>query len=197
MSSLPQSLATATEPVSERDVAGFAERTRAEFLEGAATLSWDAIWLRMAQARFALIDALQDVDQAQAEWSPHPKTDPDDESSWSIAEIMRHVITASPNVTEIIAATANGRAVVKGPPGEIKAPASDVDELRGQVTRVSERLLSVANAFPDEVDQVVTVPHAFFGDLPSMAWPLFQAFHDGDHLAQIEALKSHPDYPHD
>ena len=40
-----------------------------------------------------------------------------------------------------------------------------------------------------------TVPHAFFGELPSMAWPLFQAYHDGDHTRQIVALKSHPDFP--
>ena len=181
--------------MADRSVPSFRERRRAEFLDGAATLPWDQIWLRMANARFALIDALQDVSQAQADWSPHPKIDPNDEGAWSIGEIMRHMITASPNVAEIIAATANGRTVVKGPPGQITAPASDVDELRAQVTRVSERLLSVGNALPDKVNNEVTVPHAFFGDLPSMAWPLFQAFHDGDHMSQIVALKSRPDFP--
>ena len=170
------------------------EGLREEFLEGAATLPWSEIWLRMANARFALIDALQGVNQTQADWTP-TAMNPDDEATWSIAEIMRHVITASPNIAEIIAATANGRTVVKGPPGQIVAPASDVDDLRTQVTRVSERLLSVSNAFPDQIDNETTVPHAFFGDLPSMAWPLFQAFHDGDHTRQIVALKSHPDYP--
>ncbi len=181
--------------MTERRTSEFVERQRAEFLEGAATLGWDEIWLRMAHARFALIDALQGVSQEQADWSPQPSGDADDESSWSIGEVMRHVITASPNVAEIIAATANGRTVVKGPPGQITARASDVDELRAQVTRVSERLLSVGNALPDEIDHETTVPHAFFGDLPSMAWPLFQAFHDGDHTRQIVALKSHPDFP--
>ena len=181
--------------MSDRSVDGFMQRKRSEFLEGAETLPWEQIWLRMANARFALIDAVQDVSQAQADWSPQPKIDPDDEGTWSIGEIMRHVITASPNVAEIIAATADGRTVVKGPPGQITAPASDVDELRAQVTRVSERLLSVGNALPDEIDRETTVPHAFFGDLPSMAWPLFQAYHDGDHTRQIEALKAEPGYP--
>lgn len=181
--------------MTDRSVEDFAAGKRAEFLDGARTLPWDQIWLRMANARFALIDAIQGVSQEQADWSPQPMGDPDDESSWSIAEVMRHVITASPNVAEIIAATANGRTVVKGPPGQITAPASDVDDLRLQVTSVSERLLSVANAFPDEIDHQTTVPHAFFGELPSMAWPLFQAFHDGDHTRQIIALKSHPDFP--
>ena len=181
--------------MADRSVASFVERKRTEFLDGAVTLPWDQIWLQMANARFAMIDALQDVDQAQADWSPHPKIDLDDEGTWSIGQIMRHVITASPNVAEIIAATANGRTVVKGPPGQIIAPASNVNDLRAQVTRVSERLLSVGNALPDEVNNEVTVPHAFFGELPSMAWPLFQAFHDGDHTAQIVALKSQPDFP--
>lgn len=170
---------------------------RQGFLHDAQTLAWDEIWLRMAQARFALIDSLQDVSQPQADWSPQP-IDPDDESSWSIAEIMRHVVTASPNVTDIIAATANGRTVDKGPPGQIVQPPADVDELRAKVTSVSERLLNVANAFPagpDAINTEVTVKHAFFGDLNARAWPLFQAFHDGDHTAQILALKAHPNYP--
>ena len=172
----------------------FRERMRAEFLDGAANLPWDEIWLRMANARFALIDAIQGVSQVQADWTPG-EMDSVDESTWSIAEVMRHVITASPNIAEIIAATANGKTVIKGPPGQITAPASDVDDLRLQVTSVSERLLSVGNALPEEVDNETTVPHAFFGDLPSMAWPLFQAFHDGDHTRQIEALKAHPEFP--
>lgn len=172
----------------------FRERMRAEFLDGARTLPWDEIWLRMANARFALIDAIQDVSQEQADWTP-VQMDAEDESTWSIGEVMRHVITASPNIAEIIAATANGETVIKGPPGQITAPASDVDDLRLQVTSVSERLLSVGNALPEHIDNQTTVPHAFFGDLPSMAWPLFQAFHDGDHTRQIQALKAHPDFP--
>ena len=172
----------------------FRERMRAEFLDGARSLPWDEIWLRMANARFALIDAIQDVTQEQADWTPG-QMDAEDESTWSIGEVMRHVITASPNIAEIIAATANGETVIKGPPGQITAPASDVDDLRLQVTSVSERLLSVGNALPEHIDNQTTVPHAFFGDLPSMAWPLFQAFHDGDHTRQIKALKDHPNYP--
>ena len=179
------------------DFQEFASRKRAELLVGAETLAWDEIWLRMAQARFGLIDALQDVTQGQADWSPRP-IDADDESSWSIAEIMRHVITASPNVTDIIAATANGRTVEKGPPGQIVQPSADVDELRAKVTGVSERLLNVANAFPagpDAINTEVTVKHAFFGELNARAWPLFQAYHDGDHTKQILALKAHPHFP--
>ena len=172
----------------------FRERMRAEFLDGAASLPWDQIWLQMANARFALIDAIQGVTQEQADWTPG-EMDAEDESTWSIGEVMRHIITASPNIAEIIAATANGETVVKGPPGQITAPASDVDDLRAQVTRVSERLLSVGNALPEQIDNQTTVPHAFFGPLPSMAWPLFQAFHDGDHTTQILTLKSHPDFP--
>ena len=172
----------------------FRERMRAEFLDGAASLPWDQIWLQMANARFALIDAIQGVTQEQADWTPG-EMDAEDESTWSIGEVMRHIITASPNIAEIIAATANGETVVKGPPGQITAPASDVDDLRAQVTRVSERLLSVGNALPEQIDNQTTVPHAFFGPLPSMAWPLFQAFHDGDHTTQIRTLKSHPDFP--
>ena len=173
------------------------DEIRQGFLRDAQTLAWDEIWLRMAQARFALIDSLQGVSQQQADWSPQP-IDAADESSWSIAEIMRHVITASPNVTDIIAATANGRTVEKGPPGQIVQPPADVDELRAHVTKVSERLLGVANAFPEGPDAInteITVRHAFFGELNARAWPLFQVFHDGDHTGQILALKSHPDYP--
>ena len=180
--------------MADRDFEQFKQSKRAEFLDGAATLPWDEIWLRMANARFALIDAIQGVTQEQADWTPG-EMDAEDESTWSISEVMRHIITASPNIAEIIAATANGETVVKGPPGQITAPASDVDDLRLQVTSVSERLLSVGNALPEHIDNQTTVPHAFFGPLPSMAWPLFQAFHDGDHTSQIKALRDHPNYP--
>ena len=179
-----------------RESQAFAARQRAEFLEGAQTLGWEAIWLRMATARFALLDAVQDVTQAQADWSPAPVAAAD-ESTWSIADIMRHLITASPNIAEIIAATANGRTAPKGPPGQITAPPAAIDSLQQQLTQVSERLLSVRNAFPEpaQINHTTTVPHAFFGELPAYAWPLFQAFHDTDHRTQIQTLKRHPNFP--
>ena len=60
---------------------------------------------------------------------------------------------------------------------------------------VSERLLSVGLRIPAQPNNEVTVPHAFFGPLPCRSWPLFQAVHDGMHIAQIESLKSAEGFP--
>ena len=108
---------------------------------------------------------------------------------------MRHLITATPNITAIIEATAVGATELKDPPGAISVAEATVDELREQLVAVSERLLSVGRRIPAEPNNEVTVPHAFFGPLPCRSWPLFQSLHDGLHIGQIESLKSHPDFP--
>ncbi len=165
---------------------------RARLLEQGATLPWAAIWQRLAARRAALIGATLGVSDAQAAWRP-PRGE--GEEAWSIAEVLRHLITATPNITAIIEATAAGATELKDPPGAISVADATVDELREQLVAVSEQLLSVGRRIPAELNNDVTVPHAFFGPLPCRSWPLFQALHDGMHIAQIENLKSAEGYP--
>ena len=165
---------------------------RARLLEEGATLPWAAIWQRLAATRAALIGATIGVTDAQAAWRPPHG---EGEEAWAIAEVMRHLITATPNITAIIEATAVGATELKDPPGAISVAEATVDELREQLVAVSERLLSVGRRIPAEPNNEVTVPHAFFGPLPCRSWPLFQAVHDGMHVAQIESLKSAEGYP--
>jgi len=37
--------------------------------------------------------------------------------------------------------------------------------------------------------------HPFFGSLSWKEWLAFQRVHDGDHIAQIEAVQRSPSYP--
>ena len=173
------------------------DETRQWLLDGAATLEWPQIWARLAAARAALVETTLDVNEAQALWTPDgpDSSDPDDEEAWCIAQVMRHLITATPNVADIIEATAQGRANPKDPPGAIAADPASAADLRRDLVRVSERLLSVGLRLPDPIDAEVTVDHAFFGPLPCKAWPLFQSVHDGLHTAQINALKASDGYP--
>lgn len=173
---------------------------RARLLEDAAALPWPAIWQRLAAARAALIGATLDVSEAQAVWRPPQRADTsadegDEEEMWSIAEVMRHLITATPNIAAIIEATAHGRTEPKGPPGQIAVGEADVAELRERLVAASELLLSVGLRMPRQPNDEVTVEHAFFGPLPCRAWPLFQAVHDQMHTAQIAALKGLEGYP--
>ena len=149
---------------------------RARLLEEGVTLPWAAIWQRLAATRAALIGATLGVSDAQAAWRP-PRGE--GEEAWSIAEVLRHLITATPNITAIIEATAVGATELKDPPGAIAVGDATVDELREQLVAVSEQLLSVGLRIPAEPNNEVTVPHAFFGPLPCRSWPLFQALHDG------------------
>lgn len=169
-------------------------RLREGFLRDAETLAWPEIWLRCARARSDLIAATIGLTDAQAAWAP--ATDKGEsggesggEEDWSAAQVMRHLITATPNVAAIIEATARGEAAPKDPPGTIKAGDAPVDELRERLVAVSEELLSVGRRLPDCPDLEATVPHAFFGDLPSRAWLLFQAFHDRMHADQLNDLR--------
>lgn len=165
-------------------------RMREQLLRDAAGLSWTEIWLRGAKARAALIAATLDLSDDQAAWAPAPDGAEDGgEEAWSTAQVMRHLITATPNVAAIIEATARGETAHKGPPGEINAEDGGVDQLRARLVAVSEQLLSVGRRLPEEPDAEATVPHAFFGELPSRAWMLFQALHDGMHIAQINDLR--------
>lgn len=173
------------------------EAVRAQLLEDAAALSWPQIWQRLAAARAELIGATLDVSEAQAVWRP-PLAEGDEgegEEAWCVAEILRHLITATPNVAAIIEATAQGRTERKGPPGEIAAAEAGIEELRGQLVAVSEGLLSVGLRIPSRANAEVMVEHAFFGPLPSRAWALFQPIHDGMHTGQIGALKAGAGYP--
>lgn len=172
------------------------EAVRAQLLEDAAALSWPQIWQRLAAARAELIGATLDVSEAQAVWRPpHDEGAEGGEEAWCVAEILRHLITATPNVAAIIEATAQGRTERKGPPGEIAAAEAGIEELRGQLVAVSEGLLSVGLRIPSRANAEVMVEHAFFGPLPSRAWALFQPIHDGMHTGQIRALKAGAGYP--
>lgn len=161
-------------------------RLREGFLRDAQRLAWPEIWLRCARARSDLIAAAIGLTDEQAAWTPGTG---EGEEAWSAAQVMRHVITATPNVIAIIEATARGETAPKDPPGTIKAGTASAAELRERLVAVSEELLSVGRRLPDQPDAEATVPHAFFGDLPSRAWMLFQAFHDGMHADQINDLR--------
>ena len=161
-------------------------RLRQGFLRDAESLSWPEIWLRCARARASLIATTLDLSHAQASWTPPTGQG---EEAWSAAQVIRHLITATPNVASIIEATANGSTHPKGPPGEINAQDAGIDQLRSRLVSVSEHLLSIGLRLPEDPNAETTVPHAFFGELPSRAWMLFQAFHDGMHADQINALR--------
>ena len=161
-------------------------RLREGFLQDAETLPWPEIWLRCARARSDLIAAAIGLTDAQAAWAPATG---EGEEAWSAAQVIRHLITATPNVAAIIEATARGESAPKDPPGTIKADDAPVAELRDRLVAVSEELLSVGRRLPDRPDSQTTVPHAFFGDLPSRAWILFQAFHDRMHADQLNDLR--------
>ena len=95
---------------------------RARLLEEGATLPWAAIWQRLAATRAALIGATLGVSDAQAAWRPPHG---EGEEAWAIAEVMRHLITATPNITAIIEATAVGATELKDPPGAISVADGD------------------------------------------------------------------------
>ena len=159
------------------------ERVRSYLLSQGERYTFAEIWVRFAKARIALIDAVTDVDQEQADYRP-------DAEEWSISEVLNHVVASSGRVSEIVDALANGASTS---PGNIDPPreetALSIEELRKRLTQDSLRWSALVERLPSAPSTELTAPHPFFGQLHARAWLLFQRIHDLDHAGQVEKNK--------
>ena len=157
-----------------------AERVRSYLQSQGEKYTFAEIWVRFVKARIALIDAVSDVDQGQADFRP----DPDE---WSISEALNHVVTSSGRISEIVDALANG---ASPSPGIIDPPREEttlsIEELRERLMLDSLRWSALVERLPSAPSTDFTAPHPFFGELHARAWLLFQRIHDIDHAGQVE-----------
>ena len=158
-----------------------AERVRSYLQSQGEKYTFAEIWVRFVKARIALIDAVYDVDQGQADFLP-------DADEWSIAEVLNHVVASSGRISEIVDALANGASTSPGiidPPRE--ETSQSIEELRERLTLDSLRWSAPSTE--------LTAPHPFFGQLHAREWLLFQRIHDLDHAGQVEKNKVAEGYP--
>lgn len=147
------------------------------------------LWVRVVKARLQLLDSLDGLNDEQAAFKI-------DENEWSILEVLKHVLTSSGNVAKLVDALANGQS---RPSDDIEPPREATDltirEMRDLLLKDSVAWGALTDRLPEPPSFDIEASHAFFGDLHSRAWYLFQRVHDLDHAQQIEKNKQAAGYP--
>jgi uncharacterized damage-inducible protein DinB len=146
---------------------------------------WVDLWPRFIQERGNLIRATEKVSDAQADFKPDAK-------SWSIREIIEHVLNVSRAGMRRIEELSAGRELSSSKAGRMPAKFS---MLRRHLTEHSIRYSALLERLPPSPDYGTTAPHESFGELNFRSWFVFERIHDTDHLNQIEAVEAADGYP--
>lgn len=151
--------------------------------------SFSELWPRAVKARLELLESLEGVGDAEAEWSPSAE-------DWSIKEVAHHVINGSRNTRRLVQALSAGDT---GDSSDIDPPrkttGASMDQLRTELREDGIEWAAVTQALPPTPPLEPTAPHSMFGELHARAWYLFQRTHDLDHKGQIEDVKAADGYP--
>jgi len=161
-----------------------ARQTVISYLAHQGTKEASAIVEVVERERRRLVDVLAEVSQEQAEFVASP-------GQWSIRDVAEHVAGAERGVVEIIARLAGVASPPAGPP----AAGLPLTELREHLTAVRAQLLGLVGGLPRDANLDAKHDHLFFGPLNWKEWLAFQRVHDGDHIEQIEAIRTSPAYP--
>lgn len=151
--------------------------------------SWLELWPRVMSARLELLDAILDVDAAQAGFKPSADV-------WSISEVLRHALDSSRGVARTVERLARAEPTPDGPDFDLsEASAKSWADLRSAFMRDSVSFANLITRLPEPPSLDATTDHMFFGPLHARAWFLFQRIHDKDHQGQIVALKQAAGFP--
>lgn len=151
--------------------------------------SWLELWPRVMSGRLELLDAVLDVDAAQADFKPSPDV-------WSINEVLRHALDSSRGVARTVERLARAESAPDAPNFDLaEASAESWAELRSAFTQDSVSFANLITRLPEPPSLDATAEHMFFGPLHARAWFLFQRIHDKDHHGQVVALKQAPGFP--
>jgi hypothetical protein len=161
-----------------------ARRTVVSYLTHQGGKDVPAIVEVIERERRRLVGVLAEVSQTQAAFVASP-------GQWSIRAVVEHVAASERGVVEIIARLAGIAAPPAGPP----AAGLPLTELREHLAGVRAQLLRLVGGLSGHADLDAKQEHLFFGPLNWKEWLAFQRVHDGDHIGQIEAIRSSPAYP--
>ena len=160
------------------------QRVRGYLVSQGEQRDWVDLWPRFIAERGALLMATEKVSGEQADFKP-------DAESWSIREIVEHVLNVSRAGMRRIEDLSAGRELSSNEAGRMPTKFS---MLRRHLTEHSIRYSALLERLPPSPDYDVTAPHGSFGELNFRSWFVFERVHDTDHLGQIEAVKAAPGY---
>lgn len=151
--------------------------------------SFKELWPRAMRARLELLDALEGVGDAEAEWSPAPE-------EWSIKEVALHILNNSRSTRRVVTALAAGQPTdTAGIEPPRQTTSASMDELRTQLRDDGIEWSAAILDLPPRPPLTPTARHSMFGELHARAWYLFQRTHDLDHQGQIGKVKKAHGFP--
>ena len=171
------------------------------------------IWDENSAAREALLHEVRGLSESQLAFQRSP-------GKWSIGEILDHLALAEQSIARVasrILQRAAGRGLI-GEPGSMEAlsckidlktydksvaapesvrplPERPLELLLAGLRESRERLLEVSSRAEGRVIGNVTIRHFQLGELHFYQWLALEAAHETKHLAQIRAIKAHPEFP--
>lgn len=143
-----------------------------------------------------LLSLLEGMSEEQAKFKPSGE-------SWSVLELLQHVVTAKRGTARLCAALARGETPRNiGPEGEessyqdgiTRASFRSLAEAYAAVQSAHGELLAFIAGLSPEADLDTRFKHFLFGALNCQEWAVFQRVHDGDHARQIEQIKAAPGF---
>lgn len=161
------------------------QRVRGYLVSQGEERDWVDLWPRFIQERGNLLRATEKVSDVQADFKP-------DAESWSIREIVEHVLNVSRAGMRRIEDLSAGRELSSHEAGRMPTKFS---MLRRHLTEHSIRYSALLERLPPSPDYDATAPHVSFGELNFRSWFVFERVHDTDHLGQIEGVKATAGYP--
>ena len=178
-----------------------------------APLSPADVIARLDLTRDRLVDGLETLSDAQWSWAP-------DDRIWSAAHIAEHLavvnfgtsrlLTDRFEALEAASFTAEQQArkdamiapAVANRGFKLEAPANVRPKNRwGSRAETMAKLMAARDAIADAVRNATVdlrsrkAPHPALGTLDGLQWALFSAEHDERHMAQLDELRQHPDFP--
>jgi uncharacterized damage-inducible protein DinB len=151
--------------------------------------TFSELWPRGVQARLELLQSLNKVGDAEAEWSPSAE-------DWSIKEVAHHILNGSRSTLRLVQALSAGETGDSSTIDPLRETTdASMDQLRQELRDDGIEWAAVTRDLPPTPPIEPTAPHSMFGELHARAWYLFQRTHDLDHKGQIEAVKATEGYP--
>jgi DinB superfamily len=129
---------------------------------------------------------------------PEGSLSPDGEDRWSATEAVTHVI-ATQNWYRMHMWRLRGEkrmfdVMVRGL-GDLARNDVPKEQLSSQLREATETLLGEIASTPADADMAAQRDSTFFGPLSLRGWVYLAINHDLMHLAQIERLKTYPNFP--
>jgi hypothetical protein len=166
------------------------------FVQDGAAKTPAAIEAIVQEGHDELLRALAGLSEAQARHKPAA-------DSWSVLELMAHVVT----VKQVTASLCRNLGEGHWPPGvgpEWQEPSAQdgvtvarfatLAEARAAAQTAHGDLLTLIRGL-DAANVETRFKHFLFGALNSREWAVFQRIHDGDHTPQIASIKASSDFP--